>query len=123
ELGVKQMDCELSQALASALVLEMTPLAQQQGDTAKTVVESYSCSRCRLVLFTTANIQHSTCGPLFLECLPWMRADGREGKIVCLCGAKLGRYTWGGQTCGCGCRQKPAFCIPRDKVEIQAADL
>ena len=34
------MDCELSQALASALVLEMTPLAQQQGDKAKTVAGS-----------------------------------------------------------------------------------
>ena len=120
ELAVSKVDLAVAKALAAALQSEAKDPIGSRGDSSVPHQKAYSCARCRRTLFTTSNIVHNTCGPLFLERLVWMNARGREGKLACECGAKLGRYSWAGQTCGCGCRQKPTFCVPRDKVEMQS---
>ena len=107
----QELEFGVAESLAKAFAAEI-PLRKEDESTAM----GYRCVRCQKRLFTRSNVQHMSCGPFFLEHLAWMKATDYEGKLSCSCGVKLGRYTWRGQTCGCGHRQKPSFCVHRGEA-------
>lgn len=109
-----ELEFQVAAGLAKAFAAEI-PVERKEHEP---MAVGYRCVRCQKRLFSGSNVQHLSCGPFFLEQLAWMKASDYEGKLSCSCGAKLGRYTWRGQTCGCGHRQKPSFCVHREKVEV-----
>ncbi|KAJ3014406.1 tyrosine protein phosphatase yvh1, partial [Thoreauomyces humboldtii] len=86
------------------------------------------CGKCRTLLFRgRCRIPHApkpNCAMTYhIEPMAWIPGlDGGKlaDKIVCptpKCGAKLGAWTWGAESCTCGTMTTPSFAIQTRKVD------
>lgn len=109
---------------------------------------SYSCPKCRVDLFTEAElVTHdpasskgfvhkprtqrdgtgTPCGHIFLDQGSFWGVDscGNKSKIYCKtpsCGFLLGDFAWSGLTCTCGAWVCPAFMIAKNRVNGRNPD-
>merc|ERR1719462_927982 len=94
-------------------------------DSVKEEVESveFRCRKCRFALFTDVHVIlhvpfERTCTSVFVQPMNWMgNLTPKTGKLVCICGAKLGNYSWFGVACSCSVRQAPGFQLHLAKLD------
>eukprot|EP00397_Hematodinium_sp_SG-2012_P063115 GEMP01086474.1.p2 GENE.GEMP01086474.1~~GEMP01086474.1.p2 ORF type:complete len:119 (+),score=27.35 GEMP01086474.1:87-443(+) len=93
------------------------------GDATDVRRVEFRCKRCRFALFTSDEEHeheplNGACTSLFARPMNWMgKLETQTGKLVCVCGAKLGSYSWFGLSCSCKAWQTPAFQVHRSKVD------
>lgn len=114
-------ECPFTKALSPELALALhRELVLSLGVRRKDVVRPSSvccCMKCQKPLFSSAHVLHECASGHFVEPMQWMNTSASEGKLSCDCGAKLGGFSWTGQSCGCGEWRAPVFCIQNKKVE------
>lgn len=90
---------------------------------------SYTCHKCRCLLFTAEEIEphnllakSKLCSSIFLnEPTEWMQDVSEvEGKISCpRCGSRVGSYCWAGLMCSCGGWVTPAIKFTNSKIDLK----
>ncbi|CAE6924199.1 DUSP12, partial [Symbiodinium sp. CCMP2592] len=107
----------LSPELALALQRELVRSLGVRLPVATSPSSVCCCTKCQKPLFSSAHVLHECASGHYVEPMQWMSTSASEGKLNCECGAKLGSFSWTGQSCGCGEWRAPVFCIQNKKVE------
>eukprot|EP00439_Symbiodinium_sp_Y106_P083654 s505_g23.t3 len=107
----------LSPELALALQRELVRSLGVRLPVAASPSSVCCCTKCQKPLFSSAHVLHECASGHYVEPMQWMSTSASEGKLSCECGAKLGSFSWTGQSCGCGEWRAPVFCIQNKKVE------
>ena len=102
----RTVDVDIARELRKELVHET--LTRNRGVQMPQSSGVCCCAKCHKALFSSQNLLHDCPGGYYVEPMQWMEASSSEGKLNCACGAKLGSYTWSGQSCGCKLWMAPA---------------